>query len=171
MVKMGKCKKCGNFGLGLKLNSDGICSQCQITDLQAKVNELSCPEYQDLTYIRSQIQSANNTLASLNSEIQNKQTNIFTLQSPIDNLQKDIISLTDISNMQEYGIYEPNFEFLKVDEYKERLAAIRDQQKAMIRDKSAVTGVTTWTVNNSLSQGKKMVSDTQKLLLRAFNGE
>lgn len=171
MVKMGKCKKCGKFGLGMKLNSDGICSQCQITDLQAKVNELSCPEYQDLTYIRSQIQSANNTLASLNSEIQNKQTNISTLQSTIDNLQKDIISLTDISNMQEYGIYEPNFEFLKVDEYKERLAAIRDQQKAMIRDKSAVTGVTTWTVNNSLSQGKKMVSDTQKLLLRAFNGE
>ena len=35
----------------------------------------------------------------------------------------------------------------------------------------AVKGSSTWTVNNSASKGQKMVSDTQKLILRAFNNE
>ncbi len=168
---MGKCKNCGKIGLGLKLNSDGVCSQCQITDLQAKVSELTCPEYQDLTYIREQIESSNKKLASISSEITNKQASLTTLNKEIESKQKSIINLNNIAEMQEFGIYEPTFEFLKVDEYKNRLTRIRDQQKAMIRDKSAVTGFTNWTVNNSLAQGKKMVTDTQKLLLRAFNGE
>ena len=41
----------------------------------------------------------------------------------------------------------------------------------MIKNKLAVSGVTTWQVNGSSAKGKKMVSDTQKLLLRAFNTE
>ena len=41
----------------------------------------------------------------------------------------------------------------------------------MIKAKTAVSGATEWRVNGSAAQGKKMVSDTQKLLLRAFNAE
>ena len=41
----------------------------------------------------------------------------------------------------------------------------------MIKNKTAVTGNSNWTVNNSAAKGKKMVSDMQKLLLRAFNSE
>ena len=41
----------------------------------------------------------------------------------------------------------------------------------MISKHTAVTGATDWTVNGNATQGRKMVSDTQKLLLRAFNGE
>ena len=41
----------------------------------------------------------------------------------------------------------------------------------MIKEKSAVNGATGWTVNGDATQGKKMVNDTQKLLLRAFNQE
>ena len=41
----------------------------------------------------------------------------------------------------------------------------------MIKNKLADSGVTTWQVNGSSAKGKKMVSDTQKLLLRAFNTE
>lgn len=41
----------------------------------------------------------------------------------------------------------------------------------MIKNKQAVTGNTQWEVNGSAAKGRKMVSDTQKLLLRAFNSE
>ena len=41
----------------------------------------------------------------------------------------------------------------------------------MIKQKTAVTGVTRWEVNGSEAKGRKMVADTQKLLLRAFNSE
>lgn len=171
MNKMGKCKQCGKFGLGLRLNSEGLCPQCQIANLQNKVNELSCPEYQDLAYIREQIEKSNKKLSLLISEITGKQASLAALDNEIESKQKEVINLNNIVEMQEFGVYEPNFEFLKAEEYKNRLSKIREQQKAMIKDKIAVSGYTNWTVNNSLAQGKKMVSDTQKLLLRAFNGE
>lgn len=41
----------------------------------------------------------------------------------------------------------------------------------MIKDKTAVLGATNWQVNGSTAKGKKMLSDMQKLLLRAFNSE
>ena len=55
--------------------------------------------------------------------------------------------------------------------YKERLNKIRETQKALIKNGQAVTGNMNWTVNGSKSEGKKMVKDMQKLLLRAFNSE
>lgn len=168
-AKVGKCKNCSKFTF--KLNENGLCNQCQIADLQAKVAELTCPEYQDLTFIREQIETANSTLSSLNKKISDNQGVSSSLEREIEDKRKEIINLNNIAEMQEYGIYEPTYEFLKVEEYKFRLIQIREQQKAMVRDKSAVTGLTNWTVNNSLAQGKKMVADTQKLLLRAFNGE
>ena len=51
------------------------------------------------------------------------------------------------------------------------MAKIRQAQKDLIKDKKAVLGSTDWTVNDSKAKGRKMVSDTQKLLLRAFNNE
>ena len=44
-------------------------------------------------------------------------------------------------------------------------------EEDMIKAGAAVTGNMNWTVNGSKSEGKKMVKDMQKLLLRAFNSE
>ena len=44
-------------------------------------------------------------------------------------------------------------------------------RKDLIKNGQAVAGSNNWEVNGSLSKGKKMISDTQKLLLRAFNSE
>lgn len=73
--------------------------------------------------------------------------------------------------MQEYGLYQPRYDFLSSDEYKEKLKSIRVVQKQMVKDSIAAAGNTNWTVNNSKAKGRKMVKDMQKLLLRAFNSE
>ncbi len=73
--------------------------------------------------------------------------------------------------VQEFGLYKPLYDFASALDYKEALAEIRASQKALIRSGNAVTGNMQWQVNGSASKGKKMVSDTQKLLLRAFNVE
>src|SRR5690625_6032161 len=41
----------------------------------------------------------------------------------------------------------------------------------MVKNKTATSASQTWTVNNSEAQGRKMVNDMSKLLLRAFNAE
>ena len=73
--------------------------------------------------------------------------------------------------MQSFGLYTPQYSFMNADEYKAHLLEIRAKQKDMIKNKTAVSGNMNWTVNGNASKGKKMVSDMQKLLLRAFNSE
>ena len=51
------------------------------------------------------------------------------------------------------------------------LINIRNQQKAIIRDDTAVSGNIGWQINGSEAKGRKLVKDMQKLLLRAFNSE
>ena len=56
-------------------------------------------------------------------------------------------------------------------EFKERLEKVRDHQKALIKAGEAVRANENWVVNGSQSEGKKMVTDIKKLLLRSFNNE
>lgn len=128
--------------------------------LQKKIRELE----QD-------IQSEQKEIESLDKAISDKQKHICLLDNTISNKKSEIVSLDDEILVQEFGLYEPYFDFANALDYKEELAKIRSKQKELIKNKTAVSGATEWTVNGSASKGKKMVSDTQKLLLRAFNTE
>ena len=96
---------------------------------------------------------------------------INELNSNIKDLKKDIITFSDEILVQDFGLYEPRYSFINADAYKAELTNIRNKQKAMIKDGSAVSGSIDWQVNGSTVQGRKMIKDMQKLLLRAFNSE
>ena len=86
-------------------------------------------------------------------------------------MEQQIVNLQGEIEMQEYGLYRPTFSFANSSLYKDKLKAIREQQKDMIKTGRACTGNMSWTVNGDVKKGKKMVTDMQKLLLRAFNLE
>lgn len=96
---------------------------------------------------------------------------INELNSNIKDKKKDIITFSDEILVQDFGLYEPRYSFINADAYKAELTNIRNKQKAMIKDGSAVSGSIDWQVNGSAAQGRKMIKDMQKLLLRAFNSE
>lgn len=96
---------------------------------------------------------------------------INELNSTIKGLKKSIITFSDEILVQDFGLYEPRYSFLNADSYKAELTNIRNMQKAMIKDGSAVSGSADWQVNGSVVRGRKMIKDMQKLLLRAFNSE
>lgn len=96
---------------------------------------------------------------------------INELNSNIKDLKKDIITFSDEILVQDFGLYEPRYSFINADAYKAELTNIRNKQKAMIKDGSTVSGSIDWQVNGSAAQGRKMIKDMQKLLLRAFNSE
>ena len=93
------------------------------------------------------------------------------INSMISDKRKELVEIEDNILYQSFGLYSPRYDLAKADDYKVRLVAIREKQKQMIKDKIAVTGKSGWVVNGSEAQGRKMVSDMQKLLLRAFNNE
>ncbi|WP_432629027.1 DUF4041 domain-containing protein [Brotaphodocola sp.] len=159
--------------------------QNQIQDLSkryADAQALLTPEMQDahnlqllVTSLHAEEFSANKHLSDIKSEAQEallkKQNDLNAIEKQIAEKKKELICMDEEVLVQEFGLYTPQYDFASALDYKEELAKIRQDQKDLIKAKKAVLGNTEWTVNNSKTQGRKMVSDTQKLLLRAFNTE
>ena len=99
------------------------------------------------------------------------QDQIDTLNSQISFKKQQLITFDDDILVQEFGLYTPRYDFINSEEYKAKLTNIRNQQKECIKNDTALSGNPNWTVNKSVAQGKKMIKDMQKLLLRAFNSE
>jgi len=125
-------------------------------------NELALQDR--LKALEDRIAQAQNYAVSLDSQIANKQVQLQQLQAAIIETDEAVL-------MQSFGLYTPHYTYTTSDEYKQQLALVRGKQKELIKAKMAVTGNNSWSVNGSASQGRKMVGDMQKLLLRAFNAE
>ena len=89
----------------------------------------------------------------------------------IRTLEAQIIELNDKVLLQNFGLYEPIYNFASSEQYKERLALNREQQKKMIRTGAAASCTTIWTVNDNQSLGNQMTRDKIKEILLAFNIE
>ena len=71
--------------------------------------------------------------------------------------------------VQEFGLYKPHYDFANAGVKK----AIRNMGKAKAdnKNKTAVSGFTSWQVNGSASKVKENGFRHTKVLLRAFNNE
>lgn len=81
------------------------------------------------------------------------------------------VELDDHRVLQEVGIYEYHHPLENAAEYKAQLAALAEEIKLMVRQRSAVLASDLFTFNNSLAKGRKMTSEFSKLMLRAYNAE
>lgn len=149
--------------------------------LQAEVERLTdllLPEQRDIEYLNQQISSLKLTIAGLEKTINNNNDKIGALNTQVSKLDHEILEKrkqlavfeVDI-NALDYGLYKPTFEFANSDLYKEELSKLRDKQKQCIKNDNAAYGNTNWQVNGSAAQGRTMVNNYKKLLLRAFNVE
>ena len=150
----------------------------RLFDDNCNMTKMLTPEMRDvqtahimLRNLENERQKLQNQLTDIKNDISIQAGRYDDLKRQINQKRTEIIDLDDEILVQEFGLYRPHYDFANSLDYKEKLAEIRSKQKAMIKEKSAVSGDTSWQVNGSASQGKKMVSDTQKLLLRAFNTE
>ena len=108
---------------------------------------------------------------SLNNELKRTEDNLSKAKEDLRNVKKDLVRAEDDVEMQEYGLYEPRYNFIHAVDYKERLDAVRKQQKQMIKDKTAAIGLTTWTVDGSEAKGRALTNANVKQILRSFNNE
>lgn len=74
--------------------------------------------------------------------------------------------------LQEVGIYDYRHPLSDAVAYQQALDRLQASIKsATKRDGGAILAATDWTVNGSVQEGRKMVQDFSKLMLRAFNAE
>lgn len=96
---------------------------------------------------------------------------VFELIDTINELKAELIETEEKALLQSFGFYTPHYFYETSDEYKEKLKEIRDIQKSVTKNGNAVKGHADWEVNGSKAEGRKMVKDLCKLILRAFNAE
>lgn len=101
---------------------------------------------------------------ALDADYANAKTTYDRLHEQVTLLEEN---LEDIS----FGLYKPHFSYGTSDEYKARLEAVRDKQKAMLKSGEAAKFAIAWSIGGSRRDGERMQKQYMKLLLRAFNGE
>lgn len=90
----------------------------------------------------------------------------------LDELRGRIVVSEDLAALQEAGIYEYSHPLDDSVAYKSALAELKDRTRSMNRkDGGAVEATTSFTMNGSVTEGRKMVREFSKLLLRAYNNE
>lgn len=107
----------------------------------------------------------------IKNESENIQKDIEELKLIKKNLQAEVIQLDDEILYQEFGIFKPQYNFADLDNYKTALNNIRQQQKDMIKTGKAAFCMREWKVNGSEFEGKKLIAENIKQIIRNFNIE
>ena len=146
----------------------------EIERLNSEIEKLKAAmpsESRTLDDINREISSSRDELSRVEENLHSRQEELNDTMEELRKTKGQLIETNEEVLMQSFGLYTPRYTFMNADEYKARLLEIRAEQKDMVKNRTAVSGNTNWTVNNSEYKGRKMVSDMQKLLLRAFNSE
>ena len=104
-------------------------------------------------------------------ELERLRADILRAKTEIKAAEQELRSVEEALEIQSFGFYQPRYGFESSSEYVVRLKVVRDEQKALLKTDKATACATQWQVGGSAAEGKKMVRNQSKLMLRAFNGE
>lgn len=169
--------------------------QRELDDLRTRQRELGVDDVVELQRLRDQLRDeiasqreqlererteAQSALAAdlktqhseAQSELGQTRRETAELRAQFERVRSQVVITEEVALLQEVGVYEYRHPLSDAVAYQERLASLKEQIKGMTRkDGGAVLGTTNWTVNGSASQGRAMVRDFSKLMLRAYNAE
>ena len=94
-----------------------------------------------------------------------------TVATQVKALQNQVLVVEETLLLESFALYLPKFKLTSTAAYKQRLDMIRAKQKDMIKSGAAAVGNMNWEVNGKKTEGKKLVTDMMKLVIRSFNNE
>ncbi|MGW1741232.1 DUF4041 domain-containing protein [Nocardia sp. NPDC001965] len=93
-------------------------------------------------------------------------------QAVRDELLAQVVDLREEHILQEIGIYEFRHPLSDSVAYRDALKRLQGEIKAQARrDAGAIEALKAWVVEGSVADGRKMVREYSKLMLRAYNAE
>ena len=126
---------------------------------------------QEINSLNNKRQQESSSLASIQREITAAKHQLSLLKQEIQQKKDYIVFLDDETLYQDFGLYTPMYSLINSEAYKERLNMVRQCQKTMIKTKTATSVPTNFVYNGSQAQGKKLIDDNIKQVLRSFNTE
>lgn len=109
------------------------------------------------------------------AEVQHQQVvlaeKISEVRAQVALAQQELVPFTDEMVFQQAGVFRYHHPLENAETYRVRLEQITAEMKQLISAKQAVEANYAFTFNNSTAQGRKMVNDWCKMMLRAYNSE
>lgn len=134
--------------------------------LRAELDRLGALDLAELSAVRDQLHQE---IAGMRQQITAERRQ---LETDLAALRQRVVVTREEEVLQEVGVYHYHHPLADSVAYREELARLRDQIKVAVqRDGGAIEATTSWSVNGSATEGRKMVRDFSKLMLRAYNAE
>jgi hypothetical protein len=125
----------------------------------------------DPEQIRAEIDGSRSELAAVQRQCAAATRTLASVGQQIEAVRGQLVRTEELALLQEAGFYQYLHPLEDAVAYKGRLVQLQDAVKSMVRGEKAVLATTDWTVNGSARDGKTMVRDFSKLMLRAYNAE
>ena len=147
----------------------------ELADLQQRYQQIEALAQKfgamDSLLVQDLISQENARLDAVKLNIQAAEQEVATLSKQTTELRSQILALEETLLLESFALYEPKFKLSASHEYKTKLDTVRELQKTMIKNGEAASGNMGWEVNGSKTEGRKLVNDMIKLVIRSFNNE
>ena len=154
-----------------KKKSAELEKECESLSKFSEIADLDKEKKNIIAQISCEKDSFQEEKKNLILQIENLKIESDGLTESIKEKRKQIVELDESILLQDFGMYSPIYDFSTSEGYKDRLDAIRTEQKNMILNKKAATCSEVWTINGSEAQGRVMTNQNIKQILRCFNDE
>ncbi|MGW4725458.1 DUF4041 domain-containing protein [Streptomyces sp. NPDC004291] len=121
--------------------------------------------------IKSEAKQVAKDAEKTRKETERQRHEIHQAESRLTELRAQIVTTDETVLLQQAGIYAYHHQLHDAVAYRSRLDSLKAEIKDLARNNQAVLAATDWTVNGSAREGRKMIRDFSKLMLRAYNAE
>jgi len=121
--------------------------------------------------LRARLAEQDRRAAATRAEYDELQQRIKQSRRDLGRIDGEIIDASGILDIQEAGLYEYRHPLADAEAYKVELATLRYEMKQTVAKGQAISSGTTWQLGGSVREGKTLVTNITKLMLRAYNAE
>ncbi|MFZ5503051.1 MAG: DUF4041 domain-containing protein [Pseudomonadota bacterium] len=153
-----------------KLNEKNKAYVQQLTEANGQLNEY-VQKFSKVIDIEKEVAGITEVKNTLEKSIEELKQIYKAKKDVFDALVKQAAIYDESIELAELGFYKPHYDFDTSEEYREELDKVREQQKTMVEQKTAITCRTEWSVEGSKAKGQTMTNRGIRLTARAFNNE
>lgn len=141
--------------------------------MKAQMAELGTLSALELEQQRARLQQGLEQLRAERREaIQASDRAVSEARTQLEIIRQAMVETEETALLQEVGVYRYRHPLADAVSYQKELALVQERIQSMAKDvDAAVAAPADWVVNGSLDQGRVMVKETARLMLRAFNVE
>lgn len=148
-----------------------IFNKQKVLSLEREIQQLSSElhKYDGIRDISAEVDNLTKEKEKLIHHNDNLDKAIAIKEFKIDNIKVELKSYSDELFLYEIGMYEPIYNLNTSQEYKDKLAQCRQEQKLIILQNKAVTEPHNIYINDSVIKGRRLLKSITNTTLIAFN--